>query len=371
MSAPLPLNETARLDALRRLNILDTLPEVSYDDLTHLAAFICSTPMASITLIDSDRQWFKSRVGMASTETSRSVSFCAHAILQDDLFVVPDAMRDLRFSKNPLVLGDPNIRFYAGMPITTTEGFTVGTICVIDRLPRELPEENRIALRVLGRQVAAHLQIRQQLEDLKLADARRSLIEQKLRVSQTRLRAANTRLRELATTDGLTGLGNRRAFDERLQHEWKLSMRLNRHLSLLLIDIDHFKRINDGYGHNVGDQILQMIARLLQSPRRETDMYARYGGEEFALLLPATTLDQAAVLANRLRERIAASDWQGHRVTVSIGVAAGMASVSDGTVCPLVGQADEALYAAKRAGRNRVKLFTKSDAKPQTGGLTL
>ena len=160
MIAPLPENEADRLAALRRYRILDTAAEQWFDDLTLLAARICETPIALISLVDDDRQWFKSKLGVTVSETKRDVAFCAHGILQKDLFVIPDALRDDRFAANPLVLDDPKIRFYAGAPLTVADGLNVGMLCVIDRVPRQLPQEQLDALRALGRQVTALLDLR-------------------------------------------------------------------------------------------------------------------------------------------------------------------------------------------------------------------
>jgi PAS domain S-box-containing protein len=163
MSAPLPANEEARLDALRDLEILDTAPEPEFDDLALIASQICGTPISLISLIDRDRQWFKSKIGMEAKETSRDLAFCAHAILQGGLSVVSDAMDDPRFSTNPLVTTDPKIRFYAGAPIRTSDGHAVGTLCVLDRTPRKLTGEQENALRALARQVEAQLELRRRL----------------------------------------------------------------------------------------------------------------------------------------------------------------------------------------------------------------
>ena len=140
-------DESARLAALRRYRILDTEPERAFDDLTLLASHICGTPIALITLIDADRQWFKSRIGISIAETSRSVSFCTHAIQQRDLFVVPDARDDATFRDNPFVTGEDGIRFYAGAPLVTPEGHALGTLCVLDKVPRTLTAEQVEALR--------------------------------------------------------------------------------------------------------------------------------------------------------------------------------------------------------------------------------
>jgi anti-sigma regulatory factor (Ser/Thr protein kinase) len=179
-------DEGARLAALRRYRILDTDPERAFDDLALLASRVCGTPIALITLVDADRQWFKSRVGLSTTETSRSVSFCSHAIEQRELFVVPDAHQDQTFRNNPSVTGDPHIRFYAGAPLITPDGHALGTLCVIDRVPRTLTPDQVEALQVLKRQAEMQLELRANLNELEEAlvardraeDAQVRLIEQ-------------------------------------------------------------------------------------------------------------------------------------------------------------------------------------------------
>ena len=158
--------EAKRLEALRRLKILDTLPEQSYEDIAFLASHICRTPIALVSLIDGERQWFKAKVGMEASETPRSWSFCDHAIRDPDhLMLVPDAKNDARFSSNPLVTSSPHIRFYAGAPLTTSDGQALGTLCVIDILPRDLSESQQQALSALARQVMAQLELRQTLRE--------------------------------------------------------------------------------------------------------------------------------------------------------------------------------------------------------------
>jgi GAF domain-containing protein len=198
MAAAKPTNEAGRIAALEKYAILDTDPEQSFDDLTLLASFICKTPIALISLVDEDRQWFKSRVGMDAKETSRDIAFCSTAILQSDVFVVPDALRDDRFRDNPLVVSDPHIRFYAGAPLINEDGYALGTLCVVDRAPRELAPDQKEALKALSRLVLAQLEFRRNLFLLKetLADRTREEHERQrelVHVQETLMRVMGLR----------------------------------------------------------------------------------------------------------------------------------------------------------------------------------
>jgi signal transduction histidine kinase len=164
ISAPIPANEAQRLQSLESYHVLDTGRERAYDDLTLIASEICGTPMALVSLVDRDRQWFKSSVGLSASETPREVSFCAHAILQDDLFIVPDTAEDIRFHDNVLVTAAPRLRFYAGAVLHTADGHALGTLCVLDSVPRTLTEGQKNALRALARQAMAQLEMRRSLE---------------------------------------------------------------------------------------------------------------------------------------------------------------------------------------------------------------
>jgi len=193
-----PANEEARIIALDKYAILDTDPEQSFDDLTLLASYVCETPIALISLVDEDRQWFKSRVGLDATETSRDIAFCSTAILQSDVFVIPDALADERFRDNPLVVSDPHIRFYAGAPLINEDGYALGTLCVVDRTPRELAPEQKEALKALGRLVLAQLEFRRNLILLKEALSDRTKEEHErqrelLHVQETLMRVLGLR----------------------------------------------------------------------------------------------------------------------------------------------------------------------------------
>jgi GAF domain-containing protein len=163
---PTPTDEEARLEALRGYQILDSAADPAFDDLTALASYVCDTPIALVSLIDANRQWLKSKVGLEVNETARDISFCGHTILTDDLMIVEDARADARFADNPLVAGDPNIRFYAGSPLRTADGYALGSLCVIDRVPRILTDAQQHALRSISRQVVAQIEHRRNVLEM-------------------------------------------------------------------------------------------------------------------------------------------------------------------------------------------------------------
>jgi len=193
MIAPRPDNERRRLEVLWQYEVLDTVPEAVFDDLTELAARICAAPIALISLVDENRQWFKSRVGLSQTETARDISFCAHAILQTDLLVVRDATQDARFADSPLVTTDPKVRFYAGAPLITPDGYALGTLCVLDYVPRELTADQRQALRVLARHVVNQLELRRQARELAQTRRAAALLREELAAVRATLAAAASR----------------------------------------------------------------------------------------------------------------------------------------------------------------------------------
>jgi diguanylate cyclase (GGDEF)-like protein len=345
MIAPLPGDEAARLEDLESYGILDTLPEQAYDDIVRLAGIICDTKMGFITMVDRERQWFKAALGLEVAETPRDISFCAHALSSPgQLLTVADARTDSRFADNPMVTGAAHIRFYAGAPLVTPQNHVLGTLCVVDRVPRTLSMQQQEALMALSRQVVAQLELRRQLKELQN--------------SERKLEAALARLEVLSSTDSLTGLYNRRALDERLKAEFERARRYQLDLSFLMLDVDRFKQFNDRYGHPAGDAMLRQVAGALQHNARAQDFVARYGGEEFSMILPNTGREAALAIAERLRHLVAGLA-QLTPVTVSIGIASLPGALPEvvrmADPHALVKAADTALYQAKSDGRDCVR----------------
>jgi diguanylate cyclase (GGDEF)-like protein/PAS domain S-box-containing protein len=479
-------NEIARLAALYRCHILDTGADEAFDDAARLAAYVCKTPMAAVSLVDSHRLWLKARVGIFSQSFARDTSFCNQAILHNDLFVVPDTLADPRFAGNPQLQQDPPVRFYAGMPLITPDGFALGALCVQDIVPRELNAEQMDALHRLSNQVAGHLHDSRRVEsslqdvvlyelashrflelfqglpvacccynaegrifewnhafevlyDLKteqilertlwdtvsspdeavmmrkivkrvftgeaieglercdvrsdgspcyvlcntfplygsgtkvlggicasidITDRKKAELKiqeqmQQINIHSTeleyqrrRLQDANDKLEELARLDGMTGLKNYRAFQQRLRVEFARAERYIMPLSLILLDVDQFKSYNDTYGHPAGDEVLIAIAQILQEAARGIDFVARYGGEEFVIIMPNTGMEGAIRIAERMRAAIEDFQWPERSVTASAGISTISSSID--TSALLLTHADRALYHAKNHGRNQV-----------------
>lgn len=350
--------EQQRIRALHALAILDTPPEAELDELVELAAAICATPMSAITLIDSDRQWIKALTGAIPLEIPRETAFCNHLVRNNAALLVEDAANDDRFRQNPMVIGDPGVRFYAGVPVRSTEGLPLGALCVIDTEPRQISSQQQKALAVLAKQVAARMELRLQRRSM---DAAMS----ELRQYQAELEEANARLQQLSFSDALTGVANRRAFEERLKVEFGKADRTQHSLALLMIDVDNFKRLNDLFGHGYGDEVLQRVAVSIARSTRMLDLPARYGGEEFAVLMPGASLGGAIAVAERIRRELQMEHWEERPVTVSIGIALVDPAMVDSMA--LVGSADLALYAAKETGKDRFTVYQGQGAPPLSG----
>ncbi len=338
------MTESTRLAALLALIILDTAPEKEFDDLVRLASVICGTPMSLVSLVDEHRTWSKAMVGTAVRETHRNLSFCTHAIQQPEMFIVEDATQDVRFAENAHVMGNPGVRFYAGVPLLAADGAPIGALCVVDTVPRRLDENQRDALLILAAQVQARLELRQQRKALEQANA-------DLQTLAARLQDANRQLEEQATIDFLTRLNTRLVFAARAAVEFDDWKRHRVPLSILIMDVDNFKHRNDSYGHAAGDEALRLVGRVLQGAIRTGDVAARLGGEEFGVILPSTDLQGARNFAERFQRLLREQDAGPAALTVSIGVASADAGVPSWEM--LLSHADEAMYAAKKTGKNK------------------
>jgi diguanylate cyclase (GGDEF)-like protein len=346
--------EQLRLDALQRYRVLDTLSEQAYEDVVLLASAICRTPIALVSLVDEDRQWFKAHHGLSAEQTPRNVSFCDHAIRQpEQVMVVEDATSDSRFAANALVTGEPRIRFYAGAPLVTPDGHALGTVCVIDDKPRKFSEQEGGALAALSRQVMRMFESRRLNLELQRVLAERELMTRGMFDYQRQLEEQNAELTVEASHDALTGLLNRAGLEKlrgaQVSREWRDSG----NYAVAVLDLDHFKRVNDRHGHAVGDEALRMVATEIRRGVRGGDIAVRYGGEEFLVLMPSTPLAGAMTVIERIRRSVAERSDLPEPVTLSAGLATGIAGRDDPEA--VFRAADQALYRAKRAGRNRVE----------------
>lgn len=333
-----PENEESRLELLNELGLLDTPVEERYERITRMVCRSLDVPISAVSLVDHERQWFKSIHGLNVAETDRCIAFCSHAILDTDPFIVNDARDDVRFEDNPLVTGEPNIRFYAGIPLILKGNLPIGTLCAIDTEPRELSQGDLEVLIDLAEMVKS------EICNVRLTEAHRALI------------AELEKAERAAMIDSLTRLWNRRAAENLLMKEFEAAKRSRQKLGVALIDVDSFKQVNDEHGHNYGDDVLRYLSKTLLSSIRPYDSLCRWGGDEFLVVLPnieKDALDQtlARIVKNVQNDSIL-KDLNCNGVTVSIG-----GCVVDGSkpfnLLSVVNEADAALYTAKKDGRNR------------------
>ena len=469
--AKLPPGERARLDSLKKLQILDTLQEPLFDEITKLASEVCRTPIALISLIDENRQWFKANIGLEGvTETPRDIAFCSHTILQNEILEIPDATLDDRFAKNPLVTGKPDIRFYAGAPLTLSGGEKIGTLCVIDQISRSLDKTQKIILSRLANTVVELLATRTEQKSLQsqlneeherrrvamdsigdavittdkngnieylnpvaqkltgwqaeevlglplqkvfkivnestrqpcpnpvdicIAENRAlGLVGNTILISRdgteygiedsaapitdvsghvigavlvfrdvTVQRIMSREMSYRASHDTLTGLINRGEFEHMLEKSLISGREEELEHAVLYIDLDQFKVVNDSSGHNAGDNLLKEIVIVMSGCIRTTDTFARLGGDEFGILLEKCDVDNAMRIAQNICKSVDeyrfVTDKRRHRVGASIG----LVMIDDNwlSVNHLLQAADQACYAAKEGGRNRVHLYLDKD----------
>lgn len=311
-------DEHGRLAALRRYQILDTPPEVEFQEIISLVKTVLNAPIVAISLIDSDRQWFKAISGVEASETPRSIAFCDYTIRDEKPLKVEDATRDSRFSDNPMVTGGPGVRSYLGVPLRSPDGYNIGSLCVLGDAPRAFTHEDEKVLQSFASVIMSQME-----------------------------------LRLVSRHDVLTGLLTRSAFEARLKAEFEKPEVTS--TALLLLDVDHFKSINDNFGHAAGDEALRAVAKTLRSNLRDTDLIGRYGGEEFLVLLRNITLEDALAKGERLRRsvsRLRIVELNASKLTISIGLVVYSDALT--STDAWMRRADKSLYEAKNAGRNQV-----------------
>lgn len=339
-AAPYP-QEEERLNALRKIRMLDTPIEERFERLTRMVCRLMDVPISLFNLIDDKQQFYKSVQGLNSTYASLEGAFCPHAFHEPDMLLVQDASKDIRFFDNPFVTGELwNVGFYAGCAVRTPDGMPVGTLCAIDLKPREMSSDQIQALRDISAMVETELKI--------------AYMQHEKKELETELQQAN----RLAMIDPLTRLWNRLGMESLMNKEWAEARRYKRPISIVMCDIDHFKKINDTYGHDIGDDVIRNAAKKLLENLRTEDHVCRVGGEEFLLILPNCLQNDAFDMLERMRASIEKSRLSENAeieraVTMSFGVTT---IIPDMDTAPgmSIKRADQALYEAKNSGRNRV-----------------
>jgi diguanylate cyclase (GGDEF)-like protein len=355
----IPLDEAQRLAALHATNLLGSAPEESFDRVTRTAARLLDVPIALVSLVDRDRQWFKSRTGLDACETPRDISFCGHAILADEPLVVPDAARDARFEDNPLVTGSSHFRFYTGVQLYSIDRKKIGTLCVIDRRPREIGAAELDALRDLARTVEQLIYSRQ------LALAAQALSEE-LRAERAKhgeeggpARRAGE-LEWLVAHDVLTGLPNRQEMVRAIGASIARCREHGRPALVACLNIDRFKRFNELLGHRLADEILVNIARSVQALLREGDLLARSGSDEFLILLhargdhpePERALERIMAVANR------AIPAPGGEIALTFSIGTALMPKDGDDADALLNNAVTAMRYAKAQGRGEIQPYS-------------
>jgi diguanylate cyclase (GGDEF)-like protein len=331
--APLPADEAGRLTALRSYDVLDTEAEQAFDRIVTLAADMTGNSIALVSLVDEARQWFKAGIGLPVRETHRDQAFCAHAILSpQDAMVVADATCDPRFRDNPLVTGDTGLRSYLGVPLVDSDGFALGTLCVLDRVPKMPDDRSVLLVRTLAQAVVTNLELQRSLR----------------------------RSEAMVLTDELTGLPNRRGIAAALER----AMGDRQPTAVVTIDLDHFKEANDSAGHAAGDAVLREVGQRLRQCVRGSDIVGRIGGDEFAVLLVGLA-DRAA--ATEALRRISAIlhkpvSYAGASLRLGATIGAAMMPADADVAETALRMADEAMVQAKRENRGGIGWASRADA---------
>lgn len=317
--------EKDRLAALDNLDLLNSPRDEGFDRIVRLIQQVFTVEIGLVSLIDGHRQWYQACSGLSADEVPIEDTFCRYVLNDEQPMVVQDASRDPRFVAHPAVTGPDHVRFYAGVPLKTKARHTIGTVCAIDRTPRSFSRKD------LG------------------------ILEELAGTAMDRIELMQT-----ASTDSLTDALTRRAFKREAEQLIAAALRHKHDLACLVLDVDHFKKVNDTYGHAAGDEVLKAVAETCRSKLRTSDLFGRLGGEEFAILLSHAGAEDAMIAAEKLRAEIAARAISGEfgtlNVTASFGVSA--LSIVGRDIETLLAQADAAMYQAKGTGRNRCMSFT-------------
>lgn len=335
--APIPSDEAERLASLRKMRPLSSPAEEAFDRVTRTAQRLFDVPIALVSLIDERRQWFKSCIGLPLREAGRDVSFCGHAIMHDEIFVVENSALDPRFADNPLVTGDPHVVFYAGRPLHNAEWHRVGTLCVIDRKPRSFGPADQRALNDLGHWVE-HI-----------------FYNRELGAAEKVMLGELDEVRRASLLDPMMNIWNRGAVMEALEREAWRALRNQSPLSVLMVDIDNFAHVNELYGRPAGDAVLIEFAKRLRSLVLPFDSIGHGGEDEFVVILPDTRAAQAALIAQRLAKATAAAPFHAADAAIALSASIGSYTATFVDATPthteLLQRAESALQQARRSGR--------------------
>ncbi|MEB3333310.1 MAG: sensor domain-containing diguanylate cyclase [Synechococcaceae cyanobacterium] len=324
---PIPVDEEQRLRDLERHGVIGTDSDEHLDRIVELVSLIFGTPIAMISLVEAERQWFLSSIGVDVRETPRDMAFCAHVIADSEVMVVSDALSDERFANNPLVMGEPHVRFYVGTPLRSPEGHNLGSLCAIDRVPRQVTPAQCRQLRLLGELVIRELELRRQAQQCPIS-----------------------------------GLPNRYSFLKLAQREFARASCDDLPLALLLVDVDNLRQVNDRWGHLEGDQLLHDFGRLCRSFLQEQDLAGRLGDGEFALLLIGLEAEAALALAEGLRDAVSHLGSARHGSAPPLHISGGLTlrAPGDASLDAMLRRAEQALALAKSNGRNQIASLFQS-----------
>ncbi len=335
-------DEPLRLAALRSLNVVATPLEERFERITRMTQRMLGVDIAAISLVEADRQYFKSIQGLSVCETSRDISLCGHAILGEKIMVIPDARIDKRFANNPLVTGPPHIVFYAGAPLRSVEGLALGTLCVVSSTPKDFDAEDRERLQDMAYVAESELRAG-------MANAVQEALVEQITVEHRR-----------ALIDPLTRMWNREGIIRLGEDTVSKLNTIEGGAAVVMVDLDNFKQINDTYGHAAGDEVLRVASRRMLTALRESDLVGRLGGDEFLFVLsPCESATMAGEVAERVRGRLNAGPIHTESGEIRLNATMGVRFFErgwEGTLAELMKSSDAALYERKRMGRGAVRV---------------